>query len=67
MRIIDSLVKLVLGIGIVTILLTGAVMIYILAMLMLIYKGIRGKVDFNKEFQELNNSFIELIKYYIFS
>lgn len=67
MRIIDSLVKLVLGIGIVTILLTGAVMIYILAMLMLIYKGIRGKVNFNKEFQELNNSFIELIKYYIFS
>lgn len=67
MKIIDKFIKLILGIGLMITLSIGGLMVYILALFMALYRGIRNQIDFIKEFEELNSIFIKSIKGYIFS
>lgn len=67
MKIIDKFIKLILGIGLMITLSIGGLMVYILALFMALYRGIRNQIDFIKEFEELNSIFIKSIKEYIFS
>ena len=65
MKIIDKIVKAVLGIGLSLVLLTGGLMVYAIALITLLYRHIRGQVDFVNEFQDINKEFINSIKTYI--
>lgn len=65
MKLIDKVVKTVLCIGLSLVLLTGGLMVYILAFITSLYRYIRGQVDFVKEFQDINKEFINSIKSYI--
>ena len=65
MEIVDKIVKTILGIGLSLVLLTGGLIIYVLAFITSLYRYIRGQVDFVKEFQDINKEFINSIKTYI--
>lgn len=67
MKTIDKVVKTILGIGLSLVLLTGGLMVYVLAFITSLYRYIRGQVDFVKEFQDINKEFINSIKTYIHS
>lgn len=65
MKTIDKIVKIILCIGLSSVLLAGGLMVYVLAFITSLYRGIRGQVDFVKEFQDINREFINSIKSYI--
>lgn len=65
MKAIDKVVKILLGIGLSLVLLTGGLIVYVLAFITSLYRYIRGQVDFVKEFQDINKEFINSIKTYI--
>lgn len=65
MKTIDKVVKIILCIGLSSVLLAGGLVVYVLAFITSLYRGIRGQVDFVKEFQDINREFINSIKSYI--
>ena len=65
MKAIDKIVKTLLFIGLSLVLLTGGLIVYVLAFITSLYRCIRGQVDFVKEFQDINKEFINSIKTYI--
>ena len=65
MKTIDKVVKIILCIGLSSVLLAGGLVVYVLAFITSLYRGIRGQVDFVKEFQDINKEFIHSIKSYI--
>lgn len=65
MKVIDKVVKTLLSIGLCLVLLTGGLIVYTITLLMLLYRHIRGQVDFINEFQDINKEFISSIKTYI--
>lgn len=62
MKFIDKIVGLIFKIAVMGVLSIGGLMLYVLALLLLMYKCIRNQVDFMKEFDDINREYVSSIK-----
>lgn len=65
MKVIDTIVYLLLGGSIMVLASIWALMVYILMLIVLVYKAVRGKIDFIKEVRSLNKEYVNQLRNFI--